>query len=214
MGYNEMDKVWDNSQAGKTDKLVLLAIARRYKPGVGSWPSQEHLAKTCGVNVRSIRACLTRLEKLGELTWIRGSNLSKKANLYYLTAVEGAKTPADLLTKTSAVLEKTPAEIDKNTRLLNKELNNLLNSDFESFWSVYPRKDARKRAEQAFDMLTPNLSIDALLSATRTYRDKVADTELKFVMLACNWLEQECWLDQVDVDDDWIARARKKHDEL
>jgi len=90
----------------------------------------------------------------------------------------------------------------------------LTKQDFESFWSVYPRKDARKRAEQAFDMLTPNLSVDALLSATRTYRDKVADTELKFVMLACNWLEQECWLDQVDVDDDWIARARKKHDEL
>jgi hypothetical protein len=209
MGYNEMDKVWDNSQAGKTDKLVLLAIARRYKPGVGSWPSQEHLAKTCGVNVRSIRASLTRLEKLGELTWIRGSNLSKKANLYYLTAVEGAKTPADLLTKTSAVLEKTPAEIDKNTRLLNKELNKLLNSDFERFWSLYPRKESRVKAEQAFSMLTPNLSIDALLSATQTYRDSVAGRELKFVKLACNWLEQEGWLDQVDVEpvDDWMGRA-------
>lgn len=210
MGYNEMDKVWDNSQAGKTDKLVLLAIARRYKAGVGAWPSQEHLAKTCGVNVRSIRASLSRLEKLGELTWVRGSNLSKKANLYYLTAVEGAKTPADLLTKTSAENAKTPAQIDKNTRLLNKELNNLLNSkDFESFWSVYPRKDARKRAEQAFDMLTPNLSIDALLSATRTYRDSVSGRDLKFVMLACNWLEQERWLDQVDVEpvDDWMSRA-------
>lgn len=90
----------------------------------------------------------------------------------------------------------------------------LTKQDFESFWSVYPRKDARKRAEQAFDMLTPNLSIDVLLSATRAYRDKVSDTELKFVMLACNWLEQESWLDQVDVEDDWIARARKKHDEL
>lgn len=55
MGYQEMDKVWDNSQAGKTDKLVLLAIARRYKPGVGSWPSQDYLAKVCGVNIRSIR---------------------------------------------------------------------------------------------------------------------------------------------------------------
>lgn len=202
-----MDKVWDNSQASKTDKLVLLAIARRYKPGVGAWPSQDYLAKICGVNARSVRASITRLEALGELTWIRGSNLSKKANLYYLTAVEGAKTPAE-----SA---KTSAETDKNIRLLNKELNNLLNrDDFERFWSVYPRKDARKRAEQAFDMLTPNLSIDALLSATRAYRDKVADTELKFVMLACNWLEQESWLDQVDVEDDWIARARKKHDEL
>ena len=38
MGYSEMDEVWDKSQASKTDKLVLLAIARRYKRGVGAWP--------------------------------------------------------------------------------------------------------------------------------------------------------------------------------
>jgi hypothetical protein len=58
-------------------------------------------------------------------------------------------------------------------------------------------------------MLTPNLSIDALLSATQTFRDSVAGRELKFVKLACNWLEQEGWLDQVDVApvDDWMGRA-------
>ena len=67
MGYNEMDKVWDNSQASKTDKLVLLAIARRYKPGVGAWPSQDYLAKICGVDGRSIRNSIRRLEALGEL---------------------------------------------------------------------------------------------------------------------------------------------------
>ena len=70
MGYNEMDKVWDKSQATKTDKLVLLAIARRYKPGVGSWPSQEYLAKICGVDNRSIRNSIRRLEALGELKWV------------------------------------------------------------------------------------------------------------------------------------------------
>ena len=209
MGYNEMDKVWDYSQASKTDKLVLLAIARRYKPGVGSWPSQEHLAKACGVNIRSVRASLTRLEALGELTWIRGSNLSKKANLYYLNLVEGAKTPSELVSKTASENAKTASQNDKNTLLLNKELNNLLNSDFERFWSVYPRKESRRKAEQAFSMLTPNLSIDSLLSATQTYRDSVAGRELKFVKLAHNWLSEECWLDQVDVEsvDDWMSRA-------
>jgi hypothetical protein len=209
MGYNEMDKVWDKSQASKTDKLVLLAIARRYKPGVGAWPSQDYLAKICGVHTRSVRASIVRLEALGELTWVRGSNLSKKANLYFLTAIEGEKTTAELLKKHPVNSEKTSAETGKNTRLLNKELNKLLNSDFERFWSLYPRKESRSKAEQAFSMLTPNLSIDALLSATQTYRDSVAGRELKFVKLACNWLEQECWLDQVEVDsvDDWMGRA-------
>jgi len=91
----------------------------------------------------------------------------------------------------------------------------LTKEDFQSFWSLYPRKDARKRAEQAFDMLTPNLSIDALLSATRTYRESVADTELQYVMLASNWLAQERWSDQVvDESDDYIVRMKAKYDEL
>jgi hypothetical protein len=213
MGYNEMDKVWDNSQASKTDKLVLLAIARRYKPGVGAWPSQEYLAKICGVDTRSIRNSITRLEALGELKWVKGSNLSKKANLYWIRCIEVSKTSAIQLTEISAESAKTSAENDKNFRLLNKELNNLLNSDFEMFWSIYPRKENRKRAEQAFFMLTPNLSIDALLTATRAYKESVADRELKHVALACNWLEQERWLDQVAVQDDWIERARRKNNE-
>jgi hypothetical protein len=213
MGYNEMDKVWDKSQASKTDKLVLLAIARRYKPGVGAWPSQEYLAKSCGVHARSIRASISRLEALGELTWIRGNSYSKKANLYFITVLEGSKTSAELSEKTSAESEKTSAENGKNIRPLNNQLNNLLNSDFEMFWSIYPRKENRKRAEQSFNKLTPNLAIDALLTATRAYKESVADKELKYVALACNWLDQERWLDQVDVEDDWIERARRKHNE-
>jgi len=82
----------------------------------------------------------------------------------------------------------------------------LTNQDFEDFWSVYPRKEARKKAEQVF-MLIPNVSIDTLLTATRAYRDAVDGRELKFVKLACNWLEQESWLDQVDSGDDWMSRA-------
>ena len=90
-----------------------------------------------------------------------------------------------------------------------KKQTKLTKQDFERFWSLYPRKESRVKAEQAFSMLTPNLSIDALLSATQTFRDSVAGRELKFVKLACNWLEQEGWLDQVDVAsvDDWMSRA-------
>jgi hypothetical protein len=209
MGYNEMDKVWDNSQASKTDKLVLLAIARRYKPGVGAWPSQEYLAKICGVHTRSVRASIVRLEALGELTWVKGSNLSKKANLYFLTAIEGEKTTAELLKKHPVNSEKTSAETGKNSRLLNKELNNSLSSDFQSFWSIYPRHESRLKAEQAFMLATAKATVSDIVAASQAYRDSVSGRESRFVKLAHNWLAEECWLDQVEsVEDDWMSRAR------
>jgi len=135
MGYREMDLVWDNSQASKTDKLVLLAIARRYKVGVGAWPSQDYLAKVCGVDNRSIRNSIRRLEALGELRWVKGSNLSQKANLYWISCIETTKTSGDLMTKTSAISAKTSGENDKNFRLLYKQLNKLDKQEINKFES-------------------------------------------------------------------------------
>ncbi len=127
MGYSEMDWVWDNSKASKTDKLVLLAIARRYTLGKGAWPSQQHLAKVCNVNQRSIRSSIARLEALGELSWKTGSAKSGKANLYFLPKLESAKT--------SAESAKTSAENGKNFLPLNNQLNKLNKEAFFEFLS-------------------------------------------------------------------------------
>ena len=156
MGYNEMDKVWDKSQASKTDKLVLLAIARRYKPGVGAWPSQKYLAKMCGVDKRSISNSLSRLEALGELTWVRGSNLSKKANLYFITVLEGAKTSIMSETKTSTKVAKTSTILSKNFPLLNKELNKGLESENSAISEACLSDDVRAWAEQ----VKPGVDVD------------------------------------------------------
>lgn len=125
MGYSEMDWVWEHSVASKTDKLVLLAIARRYRLGVGAWPSQVYLAKQCGVNVRSVRNSIARLQGLGELVWMSGSGKSGKANTYILPKLEAAKT--------SAESAKTSAENGKNFLPLNKQLNKLNKQEVNSF---------------------------------------------------------------------------------
>jgi hypothetical protein len=162
MGYSEMDKVWDKSQASKTDKLVLLAIARRYKPGVGAWPSQDYLAKICGVDTRSIRNSITRLQALGELKWVKGSNLSKKANLYWISCIETTKTSAEPLPEISAKSAKTSAETDKNFRLLNKELNTL-NTEKVVFDSTFASPLMMRSCDRVAGVLSP-LQVSDLLS--------------------------------------------------
>ena len=176
MGYSEMDKVWDKSQASKTDKLVLLAIARRYKPGVGAWPSQDYLAKICGVDTRSIRNSITRLQALGELKWVKGSNLSKKANLYWISCIETTKTSAEPLPEISAKSAKTSAETDKNFRLLNKELNTL-NTEKVVFDSTFASPLMMRSCDRVAGVLSPLQVSDLLTGFANSYDCSSAYTD-------------------------------------
>jgi hypothetical protein len=176
MGYNEMDKVWDKSQASKTDKLVLLAIARRYKPGVGAWPSQDYLAKICGVDTRSIRNSITRLQALGELKWVKGSNLSNKANLYWISCIETTKTSAEPLPEISAKSAKTSAENDKNFRLLNKELNTL-NKPEIIFDATFASPFMMKSLDRVAGVLSPLQVSDLLNTFAGSYDCSSAYTD-------------------------------------
>jgi hypothetical protein len=137
MGYKEMDKVWRESQAVKTDKLILLAIAKTYNIGKGSWPSQKHLADLCGISDRAVRSGLNRLLKLGELVWIKG-NSHGKANCYLISFLEKnvQETSAVDEQKLPLNVQETSAESDKNFRLLNKGLNKLDNKPKLVFSSV------------------------------------------------------------------------------
>jgi hypothetical protein len=204
MGYNEMDKVWDNSQATKTDKLVLLAIARRYKPGIGAWPSQEYLAKICGVDKRSIRNSITRLEALDELKWVRGSNLSKKANLYWIKCIEVSKTSAVTVQETSAISAKTSAENDKNFRLLNKQINKVNKERFFDFLSNFPNMtvdEAKVYRAWTKAIREKHASEDLLVTASQANREMLEPDA---------WLNFEKWRSVRSVDvqsDDWKSRA-------
>ena len=202
MGYNEMDKVWDNSQASKTDKLVLLAIARRYKQGVGAWPSQAYLAKICGVDSRSIRNSITRLEALGELKWVKGSNLSKKANLYWIACIETTKTSAIPVTETSAISAKTSAENDKNFRLLNKQINKVNNKAFFDFLSNFPNMtvDEAKVYRAWTKALLKGTSEDLLVTASQANREMLEPDA---------WLNFEKWRGYKPVVDE-IALLRER----
>ena len=202
MGYNEMDKVWDNSQASKTDKLVLLAIARRYKPGVGAWPSQDYLSKICGVDKRSIRNSITRLEALDELKWVRGSNLSKKANLYWITCIETTKTSAISVTETSAISAKTSVENDKNFRLLNKQINKVNNKAFFDFLGNFPNMtvDEAKVYRAWTKALLKDASEDLLVTASQANREMLEPDA---------WLNFEKWKSyKPEVDEIAMLRER------
>ena len=151
MGYREMDLVWKHSQATRLDKFVLLAIAKTYNKGKGSYPSQAKLAEMTGIaDARGIRRSLQRLMKLGELEWLRGSNQKGKSNVYFITFVENEPT------KLTAVNDQN----DRSTRyqidpLLNKGLDKLLNRERTLVFSSDPFSECHR----VVSSLRPDLSV-------------------------------------------------------
>jgi len=140
MGYKEMDQVYKFSKASRIDKFVLLTIAKTYNPGRGSWPSQEKIAELTGIpDARGVRRSLHRLQVLGELVWIRGSNRSGKSNVYFIPFLESkqADLTALLDTKMTAVNDQNDLSTsDQIDPLLNKGLNKLDKSQKLVFSSV------------------------------------------------------------------------------
>jgi alkylated DNA nucleotide flippase Atl1 len=163
-----MDLVWAKSQATRLDKFVLLAIAKTYNPGKGSYPSQKHIAKMTGIaDPRGVRRSLQRLTELGELVWVRGSNNSGKSNVYYITFIEQpvAKLTAIANTKMTPVNDQndllTSSQIDP---LLNKRLDNLLNAEEVVFDSRFASPLMKKSVDRVAGVLSP-LQVSDLLEA-------------------------------------------------
>lgn len=92
MSIESMAVVLHHSQAGGTDKLVLLGIANHDGDG-GSWPSIATLARYANVEPRAVKACINRLVARGEVERERQAGGTRnmpdysRPNLYHLKVV-------------------------------------------------------------------------------------------------------------------------------
>ena len=74
---------------------------------------------------------------------------------------------------------------------------------FDEFWSIYPRRVARKAAQKSFDKAVKDDSEDAVMDGTRkqvAYWEK-ARTEEKFIPHATTYLNQGRYLDPPTVEE-------------
>jgi alkylated DNA nucleotide flippase Atl1 len=176
-----MDLVWAKSQATRLDKFVLLAIAKTYNVGKGSYPSQKHLAKMTGIaDARGIRRSLQRLTDLGELVWVRGSNNSGKSNVYFITFIEQpvAKLTAVADTKLTAVNDQNDRYTsDQNDPLLNKRLNKLLDAERIVFDSTFQSAFMLQAVDRVKGVLPPLQVVELIESFASSYECLSAYTD-------------------------------------
>lgn len=68
-------------------------------------------------------------------------------------------------------------------------------TEFESAWSIYPLKQAKKKASEAFTKALKEVDLEVLLESIAKYRDD-PNRDPKFTKHLATWLNQGCWEDE------------------
>lgn len=73
-------------------------------------------------------------------------------------------------------------------------------ADFDTFWLLYPRKVARKAARVAWQRLSPDDCVAAIVGLVGWRRVWIAKGELEYVPHPASWLNGERWTDELPSD--------------
>jgi hypothetical protein len=69
-------------------------------------------------------------------------------------------------------------------------------ADFDAFWTLYPRKEARKDAMKAWSQIPPAFYMPAVV-AVAAWRREWARRDTQHIPLAATWLRGERWEDEL-----------------
>lgn len=70
--------------------------------------------------------------------------------------------------------------------------------DFNHFWSIYPRREAKKHAEKAYYKALREVSHEKIIQGVEAYRDHVATKDRQYIKLPATWLNGGCWDDEYE----------------
>ena len=180
-----------------TAKLLLIYLLS-HKVGYQILDSQ--IMRESGMGRAALRTARKELEDLGfiELTRVRHDDNSLGGYRYELQDARGwFSTVAQSTVEESTVARSTVANPPDNRKLKPKKTTVKKSkadntSDFDVFWSIYPKKDDKGLARRSFEKALKRASLDVIIAGAERYRDD-PNREQAFTKNPSTWLNADAW---------------------
>jgi Helix-turn-helix domain len=211
-----------NPQLTAAHKIVLTRLALHLNLKTGQCnPSVQTLATGACVAERTVQAALSRAEELRIIERAVGGGRTRTTRY---TLVGRPKTvhghaPFSEETLHCAApfrMQKVHPSVGKGAteggkpctavhpNIDNKEnTGSALEEEFSHWYSIYPRRIARRTALKAYKQArSRGASAETLLDGAKQYAAQRADQEPRFTKNPATWLNGDCWLDQPEIP--WV----------
>jgi hypothetical protein len=193
--------------------ICVYAVLNRYANQKGTcFPSRKTIAEKIGVSIKAVDRALKELQELGAVhvehrTVGEGEILQYQSNIYHLiTKHPSDKNDPTLGTKTTLPRDKNDTRgRDKNDTLIKANIKQSqltieiqATENFNTFWSIYPRKKGKAEAKLAFSKALKKTDAETILLGAKKYALERQDQDMQYTAWASTWLNQERWEDEPD----------------
>lgn len=211
---------------GPSGTAVYLSLCRRANKEQFCFPSEKTIAEDHDITDRTVRTHIKRLIEAHILRVERERSRSGKwrHNVYYLLDKSEWKTPEEIISSGYQRKLKTKPEENNDTnqrkqiplkephsRETHIKDSHILLLNFERFWSEYPRKIAKKKAQQIWIRLKPSPGLaEKIIGAVCTHQqtDQWKRDKGQYIPHPATFLNQERWNDEFGI------KESSKYDKL
>tara|TARA_R100000700_G_C3160127_1_gene136419 strand:- start:202 stop:903 length:702 start_codon:yes stop_codon:yes gene_type:complete len=197
MSVEIMSRVWANSEAKGTARLVLLAIADHANPSGIAWPSLRRIAQYANVDRSNVSRAIKSLIQIGELERV-GYTKSFSGATKYKVKVVRSRTSAEAQPSAEAHwggdAEAHQGVVRKRTtnRHRTKYIEPSIDiGHFDEFWTQYPKKVAKGGARKAYEKALKLTTHEDIMAGLARYNPNP-----QYICNPATWLNQERWNDE------------------
>tara|TARA_R100000655_G_scaffold109703_1_gene165048 strand:- start:740 stop:1585 length:846 start_codon:yes stop_codon:yes gene_type:complete len=162
------------------------------------------------IKVSAIEKSLLKMEKLGLIVYNEDRSLWKiknflrhqKINRPYPSKYEFVEGCNEHSVNTHGIIneQSSPNNNNKNKKKDNKKKNKEQNLEFDLWYSLYPRKIGKPKAENAFMCMLVMYDLDDIMSGTEKWVNywKNSHTEKRYIPHPTTFINQERFMDEPD----------------
>lgn len=169
------------------------------------------------INKENITAIKTALKELREFRYLKITKVmpdkSSTGRIEYIYDIY--EQPFEIQEKEKQGIESLGVEnhtqLKTNNKKIKDKINNIYLTEFESIWSLYPRKVNRQQAYKAYEKARKSgVEFVTIFEGVQRYKSYVDSecTEEKYIKHGATWINQECWNDEYKVK----QKDKKKSD--
>lgn len=199
-----------------SDRAVRLyaVLARAAGAGRRAWPGRKLLAERLGCSPSAIDRCLRELRQAGALDVAeRFTPAGRQTSNAYTIRLVRAADPSPPVTREVVTGEQVPLVTGDQVTTLNEKKKErevrptasprtspavttpVDASDFERWWSIYPRKVGKRAAAAAYSRACRRANALVLLAGATRYRDDPNRRDA-FTAHPTTWLNRDGWADE------------------
>jgi hypothetical protein len=220
MSAKALTYVWDHSPYTGTKRVIHIAIAdvANEENGNRLWVSQGNIAHKAKCDRKTVTRTFAQMVDDGYLRLIKDNSAARKPNVYEFLTPRDISSPTrdissfELGTFHPPLVSRCPSNSSElkreNTTSVREALQGVVvQTEFDKFWKVYPRKINKKKAFECFEKAANRApaSLIAERAAVWAKAWKDSEQEVQFIPHATTWLNADRWEDEPETVESKLA---------